>query len=74
MFSREIHGKAQLAADSGTCRVLAGDETEGEAEALADRILPSAKELQLRPGQTCSIGDGAEQLASQGQTGTKVVQ
>ena len=72
--SREIHGKTDLAANRGARRILAADQAEGNAEALADRKLPSALELQLRPGQTCGIGERAEKLAAQGQPGTKVVQ
>ena len=60
----KIHGKADLAADLGARGVLTRDQAESKAEAFAERILPAAKKLQLRPGKTCGIGDCTEYLCA----------
>src|SRR5262249_38843737 len=70
----KIHSKPELAAYPGARGVLTANQTECNAEVFADRILASAKELQLRPTQTVGIGLRGEQLTAQGQPGIKVVQ
>ena len=71
---REVHGKPDLAADPGTCNILAAEHAETHAEAVPDRVLASNQGLELTFAQIPVVRVPTINLNAQRQPRGEIVQ
>jgi hypothetical protein len=70
---REVHGEANLAADSWARDVLAPEQSKTESQSIANRVGAADQRLELASAETAVVGEAAIDLAAQGQSRRKVV-